>query len=367
MFTFLKTLPLMDKRKTKRILIYRLGSLGDTIVTFPAFHLIARAFPEAERHVLTNFPIGDKAAPLSAILDGSGLVHGYMSYPLGLRDLGQLNSLRNRIKQSNPDILIYLAEPRGRAKAIRDVLFFRSCGIKKMIGVPNTRRLQENQWLANRQCFEHEAERLARCLTSLGDVRLDDPESWDLHLTVRERERAMRAVRSFEPYFRFVACSIGTKIDVNNWGEENWRNFIGQLYRKHKDYGLVLIGSKDEFDYSERTSRSWLGPKLNLCGMLTPRESAAVLKIATMFLGHDSGPMHLAASVGTPCVAIFSARNKPGVWFPYGAGHKVIYHKTGCFGCGLDICKDNEKRCITSIEVKEVMEAVDKILHHVNS
>ena len=351
----------------KKVLIYRLGSLGDTVVALPVFHLIARAFPEAGRYVLTNFPVGDKAAPVSALLDESGLVHGHMSYPLGLRDLRQLNYLRSRIRQWNPDMLVYLAAPRGWIKAIRDALFFWSCGIKTLIGVPYTRAFQENQWLADRRCFEYEAARLARCITSLGDAQLTDPESWDLRLTVKEKEQARQAVSLFEPYFRFVACSVGTKVEVNDWGQENWRNFIEQLFHKHKDYGLVLIGSKDELDYSEKVSRSWLGLKLNLCGMLTPRESAAVLKMATIFLGHDSGPMHLAASVGTPCVAIFSARNKPGVWFPYGAEHKVIYHKTDCFGCGLDICKDNEKRCITSIEVKEVMEAVDKILHHVNS
>ena len=72
---------------------------------------------------------------------------------------------------------------------------------------------------------------------------------------------------------------------------------------------------------------------MNLCGLLNPRESAAALKMAKIFVGHDSGPMHLAASVGIPCVAIFSARNKPGVWFPYGNQHKVVYHPIDCYGC----------------------------------
>lgn len=96
--------------------------------------------------------------------------------------------------------------------------------------------------------------------------------------------------------------------------------------------------------------------------LLTSRESAAVLKHATVFVGHDSGPMHLATSVGVPCVAIFSSRNKPGVWFPYGNNHQVLYHMSDCYGCGLDVCERYNKKCITSITPEEVTNALDQIL-----
>lgn len=345
-----------------RILIYRLGSLGDTIVALPAFHLIARAFPYSERCVLTNFPATGKEAPISDLLEGSDLAQGYMLYPLGLRNPQQLKYLHSRIKRWKPDVLVYIAEPRGRIKAYRDAFFFKSCGIKTLIGVPYTKALQENQLLDDKHCYEHEAARLARCLASIGDAELNDPLSWDLHLTRREMERARRALHSFGPDYRFIACSIGTKVDVKNWGQENWREFVGQLYSKHRDYGLVLIGSKEEFNYSEKASRSWFGLKLNLCGMLTPRESAAVLKMAAIFVGHDSGPMHLAASVGTPCAAIFSARNKPGVWFPYGTRHKVVYHQVECYGCGLDLCELAKKKCISSITPEELLDACHQVM-----
>ena len=69
----------------------------------------------------------------------------------------------------------------------------------------------------------------------------------------------------------------------------------------------------------------WPGPVLNLCGTTSPVTSALVMTEAKFYLGHDSGPMHLAALVGIRCVAIFSARAKPGVWFPHGNGHEVLY------------------------------------------
>ena len=66
----------------KRVLIYRLGSLGDTVVALPCFHLIARAYPNADRRLLTNFHVHAKAPAAAAVLGNSGLVHGYMRYTM---------------------------------------------------------------------------------------------------------------------------------------------------------------------------------------------------------------------------------------------------------------------------------------------
>jgi hypothetical protein len=56
---------------TERVLLYRLGSLGDMVVALPALHLVARTFPDAERRLLTNDPVSAKAAPAEAVLGGA--------------------------------------------------------------------------------------------------------------------------------------------------------------------------------------------------------------------------------------------------------------------------------------------------------
>jgi ADP-heptose:LPS heptosyltransferase len=77
-----------------------------------------------------------------------------------------------------------------------------------------------------------------------------------------------------------------------------------------------------------------------------------------MFVGHDSGPMHLAAAVGIPLVAIYSARALPRMWYPRGHKYQIIRHKTDCEDCKLEICIEQKKKCILSITVDEVMQAV---------
>jgi ADP-heptose:LPS heptosyltransferase len=72
--------------------------------------------------------------------------------------------------------------------------------------------------------------------------------------------------------------------------------------------------------------------------------------------------MHLAAAVQTPCVAIFSARNKPRVWFPYGKQHRVLYHKVDCWGCNLETCIIERKKCLTFITIDQVLVQVHALL-----
>jgi ADP-heptose:LPS heptosyltransferase len=350
---------------TKRVLIYRLGSLGDTLIALPALHLVARAFPNAERRLLTNFPVNVKAPPAAAILEGSGLIHGYLRYAVGTRSPLELLSLWWQLVRWRPEVLIYMGPPRGVESTQRDARFFRLCGISHIIGAPITEDMQRNRWFETEQVFEPEGARLARNLAELGDAHLDAPESWDLRLTAAEHARA-KEVLAPAAGRSIIAVSVGTKVQSKDWGRDNWRALLSQLATLYSHHTLALCGVAEEGDASEFTAEGWRQnsntPVINLCGLLTPRESAAVFAQAQIFIGHDSGPMHLAAAVQTPCVAIFAARNKPRVWFPYGKQHRIVYHRTDCWGCGLETCIVERKKCLTSITVEEVINEVRGIL-----
>ena len=370
---------------TKRVLIYRIGSLGDTVVALPCFHLVARIFPQAERRLLTNFPVEEKAPPAAAILENTGTVHGYFQYTIATRGALAVLKLWWRIARWRPQVLVYLAPTRGIAAARRDARFFRLCGIRRQFGIPLTEEMQQNLLLPEQgpsesryDHYESEACRLARNLVQLGDARLDDPASWELHLTPQELAKAADAL---EPVVGrpLIAVSIGTKVTANDWGRENWRDLLTRLAEIYPTHALVITGAAIDREPSDFVIEGWRerassgpageykrGPVLNLCGQLTPRESTAVYRRAQVYLGHDSGPMHLAAAVQTPCVAIFSARQAAGIWFPlgpgFGIGHRVIYHPVDCRGCGLETCIVERKKCILSITVEEVLAEVRGVL-----
>lgn len=355
-----------DRDRVKRVLIYRLGSLGDTVVALPSLHLVARTFPNAERRMLTNFPVSVKAPAAAAILADNGLVQGYFRYAVATRSVRELLRLWWSLVRWRPEALVYLGPARGVEAARRDARFFRLCGIGEQVGVPLTEEMQVHL-VQGDGALEPECERLARNLAEFGDARVGEKEAWDLRLTDVERARATEAL-SVAGHRPVLAVSVGTKVQSKDWGRENWRALLARLGQMYPEHGLALMGAAEESQASEFAAAGWREGAgagsviINLCGRLTPRESAACFGRARLFLGHDSGPMHLAAAVGTTCVAIFAARNLPRVWFPYGERHRVVYHEVSCMGCGLETCIVEKKRCLTSIGVEEVVTEVRAVL-----
>ena len=312
---------------TKTILIFRIGSIGDTVVALPCFHQISRAFPGHRRVLITDVPVGQKAAAAESILRRGTLIDDVIYFPPPPRKGRDLLALRRRIRETGAATLVYVAD-REIGQTLRDLAFFYACGIRRIIGAPLRRNMRKPQVDPLSGETEREALRLARCLKDLGPIDLDDPKAWDLQLQPDEVQAAQRALGPLHS-LDFLAVSIGGKDPRKDWGDANWAALLRILAASRSHLGLAFVGAADEAERCQRLAKAWSGPTLNLCGLLTPRESAAAMQQAVLYLGHDNGPMHLAASVGTQCVAMFGNVNMPRWWHPMGPGHHIIHDTRG--------------------------------------
>lgn len=130
-------------QQVKSVLIYRLGSLGDTIAELPVFNKIAEAFPGADITLLTNKPIAAKAAPVEAVLGQDYFFKRTLNYPIGTRNPILLFKLIVDIRKQKPNVVCYLAGVRAgqsirtaKLTLLRDRLFFMLAGVKLFIGFP---------------------------------------------------------------------------------------------------------------------------------------------------------------------------------------------------------------------------------------
>jgi heptosyltransferase-3 len=128
------------------------------------------------------------------------------------------------------------------------------------------------------------------------------------------------------------------------------------------EWGLpvVLTGSKaaHEQDLLAAILSECRVTPVNLVGQLSLKELGALIARARLFFGMDSAPMHLAAAVQTPAVALFGPS---GVfnWGPWGEGHLVIKKDWECLPCGRDGCEGSKiSRCLVELTPEEVLAAM---------
>jgi heptosyltransferase-2 len=128
---------------------------------------------------------------------------------------------------------------------------------------------------------------------------------------------------------------------------------------------IILGGSADIALATEMTNS--LGrlfpsaPPLNLAGRTTLRELCALLKLCRVLLTNDTGPMHVAAAVGTPVVAIFGSTSPEltGPGLPGDSPHHLLKSHAPCAPCFRRVCPI-DLRCMTGISVERVVDAVGK-------
>ena len=104
-------------------------------------------------------------------------------------------------------------------------------------------------------------------------------------------------------------------------------------------------------------------PAVDLSGRLSLKELAALTARARLFFGVDSAPMHIAAAMGTPVVAIFGPSGDL-EWGPWGEGHRVVASRTHpCRPCGMAGCNDSKiSACLTTLPLAQVLAACEEAL-----
>jgi ADP-heptose:LPS heptosyltransferase len=346
----------------KVLIIFRIGSLGDTMVAVPSFKLIRQKYANYKIVLLTNTPVKNsvKAASSYQILNGSGLVDDYIEYPHASNNFLKLITVANEIRNMKPSMLIYLMPPRSFRQRLRDFIFFLYAGITNFCGLWIDESLNKNVFNQSAGLYESEASRLLRAVGFDSENICKD--LFSINVSENEYLTAKKFVQEDNQKSDFISLSVGSKVDVKDWGEENWIVFINELAKVATGFKLLFIGSSDESLRCEKLLSFWPYGGVNLCGLLTPRLSAAALSMSKLFVGHDSGPMHLASSMGIPTVAIFASRAQKGVWFPFDNENNVLYTDISCSGCELEVCEIRAKQCINLIQPIDVLNKVKSIL-----
>jgi heptosyltransferase-3 len=152
------------------------------------------------------------------------------------------------------------------------------------------------------------------------------------------------------------------------WPEASCVEVIGRLVRSAGVAVVVTSGpGAAEVEAANRILAQAVAPRppaqiVDLIGQTTLEELAALLGRAALFIGVDSAPMHMAAALGVPVVALFGPSGEHN-WGPWGEGHVVVSSPYFCRPCGQDGCLGSKRSdCLEAISAQAVMTAVEKVL-----
>ncbi len=172
-----------------------------------------------------------------------------------------------------------------------------------------------------------------------------------LYLTDDEFITAADNLRNFSE--KPIALHPYATYKSKSWAVENWQNLIEKLDKNSKPY--IVIGHGDGFK---------IKPENDFRNKYSLRESAALLANSSVLITNDSGPMHLASSVGVPVVALFGPTVAEWGFYPSGKEDIVFEHKLKCRPCSLHgkiDCK-NSFECLTKTNVETVYNALTKFM-----
>ncbi len=336
-----------------RILIIRLSSLGDIILTTPFIRALRKKFPSSEIGYVTR----EQYVPLIAHHPDVDHVY-FLRHGDGFREL---RALAEKLRAANYEHVFDLHN-NVRSRFLRTLLAVPSSNIckdnlKKYILVSFHTNLFKD--------IVPVPERYARTASALGIVL--DKDGPRVHIPTHVTKRALSILESRQKHDadRTVALCPGARHFTKKWPLEKWIELARSLLEKGNTR-IFLFGSKEESGYCDEIQRVFPDTVTSFCGALSVLETAACLANCDAAVTNDSGLMHLATAVQVPVVGIFGSTVREFGFFPYQSRAVVVENNDiSCRPCthiGRDRCPRRHFACLNDINPKTVVQAIDRLL-----
>jgi heptosyltransferase-1 len=346
--------------KPKSILLVKLSAIGDVVHSLPLLEVLRENFPEAR----IDWLIEEEA---------SQIVEGH-------RDLDRMILSRRKSWQRR------LLMPGQRVEVIREIgQFLRDLrstpydlvidlqGLFKsgvLTGLSRGRRKigftgggKEGSYLFLTEkpyFFDYNKHALDRYLT-VAEYLDCGVDSWKGDIPIRSSDK-----RAVEDLLREHSLDREVLVAINpvaKWNTKLWEEgrfaFLADRLQRETPCRVVFTGSKQDQPVNARIIDGMETTALNLTGRTGLKELACLYSKCRFVISTDTGPMHIAAAMGTPVVALFGP-TAPWRTGPYGKGHRVIREEIPCSPCFKKKCPD--LTCMKGISVDRVFESAKEFL-----
>lgn len=342
----------------EKILVRGVNWIGDAVMTLPALRAVRKAYPDSHLGLLVK-PF------VAPIFEKNPSVDEIILYEKGFEGIIGKFKLARRLRKARFSKAILFQN------AFDAALISYLAGIPERIGYERDGRgklLTEPVPFNNDDKKIHHVDYYLNLLRASG-INAEHSFPW-IYLSLEERlaarddlGRLRRPILGMNP-----GAAYGS---AKRWLPDRFAE-VANWFMKDTNGSVVIFGGRDETHIAQEIEKSaWIQEPerreltalslLNLAGNTSLRDLISLISECNLFLGNDSGPMHIAYAVGTPLVALFGS-TEPNLTGPLGEGNAVIKHVLPCSPCFERTCKADDLRCMDEITSDEVYLSLKKIM-----
>jgi predicted lipopolysaccharide heptosyltransferase III len=341
-----------DWKRVRRVLVVRLRSVGDTVLSTPSLRALRRFLPDAQIDVLLE----DWVAPL---LEGFDEIDRIVTV--------KRKSTRSRfetareLRAAGYDVAFNL---HGGSTA---ALLMRASGATHRVGYRDYSYASLHNHLAPPSAELWGSEKTHSVEQQLGllgwtGVPVSDRPSTKLAVVTSAAERVAGKLHEhgIDGDENLALMHPAAAFDSKTWAAENFAQVVDHL--APRGFRTVAVASSDESGVLEEVGRRTRAPFVSLSDLSLPEVTALAAR-AKFFVGNDSGIAHIAAAVGTPSVVVFGSSNVAH-WRPWtSAPTEVVREDMPCAPCpGYTCAEFGVAQCIRRVTVENVLAAVDRVM-----
>ncbi len=335
--------------KFEKILIIRLSSIGDIVLSTPLIRLLRKKFPFAQ----IDFLIKKEFAEL---LKFNPHLTNLIEFDAS-KGFKELLRLKSQILKERYDLIVDIHNN------LRSV-FLRTFSGAKVLKVDKRvfKRLLLVKFKIN--LYKNIIPVAERYIETVSQLSIkNDNQGLELFVPNDVLDLSKDKI-NFSNSERYIAIAPSAKHETKRWLPERFAE-VGDKLSENFNAKIILMGGKEDEQRCKLVESMMKNKPINICGKTSLLESAGILSLCEMLITNDSGLMHIASAMKTKVVAIFGSTVKELGFFPYGTKSIVVEKPISCRPCshiGRDKCPKKHFKCMREIQVSDVYNACVELM-----
>ena len=345
-----------DNLNPKKILLFKIGSIGDVLMTTPLVRQLRKEFPKSE----IVYYVGKYSAP---VLVGNKNVSRLVPFDQSIfikKNLFKAVKLRNEIKKQNFDVAFVLDKHWAFGA------FIKSCGIPVRIGFD---RDGEGKYHTHKIIYKQVQHEITYYLSLLETIEIkpSNDTQMDLHLSKKDTSFADNFFKKNKFSRKVIGITLGGGTNpgaVHHFKRWSTDRYIELVHNLAGQYKILLLGGPEDKELNENIIKFMKNKNIINGANDDIKKSAALMKKCSVIVCNDSGPMHLASAVNNRIVSLFGPTS-PERLRPLHEESIAIWHDKDIYEDDYILygkVPDKSKKWMRRITVKEVENAVRSLL-----